>query len=558
MKKVHLISCNSFLIFFFLFISCESNEISKAKDLMEREYFENALKLIEMELQMNPKDVDVIYLKVECLLHLVLSEELTGKRRNQDSENTYAAKLKEAIQTSILLDSSSDDDLAQIFFDSGIKMFSDDELVLNPNRLRNELIFIFGLGAELNALGNEESINELYNILEEDYEALLDRITTSTTEDELSDLFGEINSNESIWKYFRNRTEILSKVSSSKRVEISELYLAIAESILKIELKSYYYPEIFALSDNLIEDAVKINPKIKHSVAEVLFENGKILSGQGLSMGFTFLQDAANFNSKFSPEVAKILLEEAKKSLDENEIDMAMNIFNKCINYNSSITSDVTDMLKLKAEYYETEKKDQLSFRCAEEVIKLKPNEKSWYDKFIERNVPYFINQDFVNGSPVANSLVQSLLASIFLNSYEKFESLYLTDKDIAFIANSTMDGVYRYSLYPLSDFAERKNRTTQARDRIIKDLLKRRDRNLLSFDPFRKKMGNKSEMIKIQVFSINLFSDNADNDLNDKCCVEQIYVSYKFSESGRSNSITIDCFHVPSGKELKISRINL
>jgi tetratricopeptide (TPR) repeat protein len=90
------------------FIGCGSKEMSKAKDYMDAQMYNEAISLLEIEIQANPKNVEAYYLAAQCYI------ELNNTRQSE-----------EYFDKAILLDTDYSVKVGEYYYEKGFKLWKE-------------------------------------------------------------------------------------------------------------------------------------------------------------------------------------------------------------------------------------------------------------------------------------------------------------------------------------------------------------------------------------------------------------------------------------------------
>lgn len=288
---------SSLIIISFL-LGCESKEISKAKEYMDANMFEQAISLLELELLSEPKNAEVSFLLGKCYLETgnansekyfnraILLESGYRKKTGliffeKSFNNSKLGNLsvaKKYLDEAEKYDPSGNEDFAEKLFKSAIE---ESEISTDSKKIINLFIWVI----EIDPL--------MKNKIAEISWDLADKLFSSGFIDQAF-AYGEFS--------IMHKPDFINK--------LSKLYLVRAEELLN-QLKS-------SKAISYFERSIELNSSNKNKVSNILHDISiKYETEKNMDLALYFAEVSASFDDKYS----RYYVEMKKKYYPQNETD---------------------------------------------------------------------------------------------------------------------------------------------------------------------------------------------------------------------------------------------
>jgi tetratricopeptide (TPR) repeat protein len=267
-RKALTLLIEGLVLILFLF-SCTSKEMKKAKEFMDAGMYEQAISLLEIEIQSNPKNAEASFLLGKCFIQ-------TSNNRN----------VEEYFNRAILLDTKYKTDVSNIYFEKALEVFKSED-----TRYADEY---YKEAIKYNPVGSEEFATKLYEYVDEVAE-------TSTNPSKPIQIFTTINN-----------------ISPNFKIKISEKTFSIAKSFID----KGFVSEGFRYADY----GITLDPTHIKDVADLYFNYGNTLltTLNKPNDCFYYFDRSMRLNPEKKIEIGNIYFNQAKIFEKNNDISLLL------------------------------------------------------------------------------------------------------------------------------------------------------------------------------------------------------------------------------------------
>jgi len=282
-RKFRLLIQGLFIILFLF--SCTSKEVKKAKEFMDAGMYEQAISLLEIEIQANPKNAEASYLLGKCFI---------------ETSSNYN-KVEECFKRAILLKTDYRGEIGNIYFDKSLELFKGDN-TRNASSYYEE-------GVKYNPSGAEEFAGKLYDYANESSE-------TATDPSKPIQIFN-----------------VIIKISPNYKTKIAEKTYSLAKSFIA----KGFVREGFQYADF----GINFDPSHIKDVAELYFSYGNTLlfTLNRPNECFSYFDKCLSLNPARKVEIGNIYFNQAKIYENNNEINLLLLFARKSKDINSDYSS---------------------------------------------------------------------------------------------------------------------------------------------------------------------------------------------------------------------------
>jgi len=245
------------LILVFSF-GCTSKEMKKAKEFMDASMYEQAISLLEIEIQANPKNAEASYLLGKCYL-----------------ETSNNNKVEECFKRAILLDTDLKENIGNIYFEKSLDLYKksdfryansyyEEGLKYNPAYKDNFAKQLFDYTSEFSETTTETD-NTKYLL------STIDQISPNY-KSKIADLTYTL-AKSFMEKGFVNEglqyAEYGIKYDSKHIKDVADIYYKLANDLLTIQNKPNDCISFF-------ERSIALNPEKKKEIGNILYNQAKV------------------------------------------------------------------------------------------------------------------------------------------------------------------------------------------------------------------------------------------------------------------------------------------
>lgn len=276
----------SFLIVFIsaiILFGCQSKEMKKAKEFMEASMYDQAISLLEIEIQDNPKNAEANYLLGKCYI-----------------ETSKKGKVEECFNRTILLDTEYKEKVGNLYFDKSFELFQNDNYQY-ANSYYEE-------GLKYNLTYKDEFAKKLFDYIN-DYSK-----TTTETEktitiykivNNISPNF-KIETSENTYNLAKSfiekgfveqgleYAEFSIQYDSKHIKDVADIYFNHGNNLLTIQNKpneSIYY----------FDKCMQLNPQRKSEIGNTYYNQAKIFeTNNDINLLMVFAQKSAEINPDYN------------------------------------------------------------------------------------------------------------------------------------------------------------------------------------------------------------------------------------------------------------------
>jgi tetratricopeptide (TPR) repeat protein len=282
MRRNSMLLIEGLILILFLF-SCTSREVKKAKEFMDAGMYEQAISLLEIEIQANPKNAEASFLLGKCFIQ---------------TNNRF--KVEECFKRAILLNTDYRKDVGNIYFDKSLELYKTD----NPSNATS----YYGEGLKYNPSGSEEFASKLYNYANEYSE-------TATDPAKSIQIFNAINQISPNYKSkIAEKTYSLAKSFIDKGFikegfEYADYGINFDPNHIK-DVADLYFNYANSLLTNLnkpndcifyFERCLKLNPLKKGEIGNIYFNQAKIFEKNNeINLLLLFAKKSKEINPDYS------------------------------------------------------------------------------------------------------------------------------------------------------------------------------------------------------------------------------------------------------------------
>jgi uncharacterized protein (TIGR02145 family) len=267
-----------------IFSGCTSKEVKKAKQFMEASMYEQAISLLEIEIQDNPKNAEASYLLGKCYL-----------------QTSNQSKVEECFKRAILLKTDYKQDIGNIYYEKSLELFKGDN-----NRYANAY---YEEGLKYNPIAKENFAKRLFDYVSEYSES-------------------SIESTKSI-----NLFKIVIQISPNYKPEIAEKTFALA----KLFIGKGFGNEGFAYADF----GINYDPKHIKDVSILYFDyaNELITVKNRPNDCFSYFERCMQLDPSRRNEIGNIYYNQAKEFEAKNETSLLLVFAKKSAEINNNYNS---------------------------------------------------------------------------------------------------------------------------------------------------------------------------------------------------------------------------
>lgn len=266
MKRKCTLLIQGFILILF-FYSCTSKEMKKAKEFMEAGMYDQAISLLEIEIQTTPKNAEASFLLGKCFL-----------------QTSNFRKVEECFNRAILLNSDFRKDVGNLYFDKSEELYKGDNTSTAQTYYQE--------GIKFNPSGSEEFAKKLY-----DYAIVISETNTNPTKP--IQIFNSIN-----------------QISPNYKAKIAEKAYTLAKSFID----KGFVKEGFEYADF----GINFDPNHIKDVAELYFNYGNALitSLNKPTECVYYFDRCMTLNPAKKIEIGNIFFNQAKLFERNNEINL--------------------------------------------------------------------------------------------------------------------------------------------------------------------------------------------------------------------------------------------
>ncbi len=270
------------LIIISLFSGCTSREMKKAKEYMEASMYDEAILLLEIEIQDSPKNAEASYLLGKCYL--------------QTSNHN---KVEDSFKRAILLDTDFKNDISNIYFEKSLELYQEDN-----NRQANSY---YEEGLKYNPSYKNDFAKQLF-----DYVSDYSEQTTATSKS--ISLFSTVDNISPNYKLkIANKTFVLAesfidkgfikegfeyadfgiKFDSKHIKDVADLYFKHANDLLTIQNNPNECIRYFNRS-------MELNPAKKVEIGNIYYNQAKVFeTNNEISLLLLFAKKSVDINNDY-------------------------------------------------------------------------------------------------------------------------------------------------------------------------------------------------------------------------------------------------------------------
>jgi tetratricopeptide (TPR) repeat protein len=263
------------------FMGCGSKEMSKAKEYMDAHMYNEAISLLEIEIQANPKNVEAYYLAAQCYIEL---------------NNTHQAE--EYFNKAILLDTDYRIKVGEYYYEKAFKLYTENEHYSAENN--------YNKAEKYNPEGREDFAQKLFDYATEISE-------TATRANEVTSIYN-----------------IVTNIDKKFNEDIAEKCAKLASEVFE----KGFYEQSFEYG----EFSIKYDPGFINSLANLYLTYAKkLLEVPDKSNEATgYFDRSIELNSSSRVDIAKIYYDYSQKYEKQNNTELTLIFAEKCYNLDNN------------------------------------------------------------------------------------------------------------------------------------------------------------------------------------------------------------------------------